>query len=400
MRSYTAFLASEARWLLFGLLLTFTSSLGQTFFISLFGQDIREELQLGHAGFANIYAIGTIFGSIVLFWIGRTVDHVSLHLVTGFTLAGLALAGMMLASAHGMVLLTLAIFMLRLCGQGMSTHIAITCMARWFARNRGKAISIASLGQPLGEALLPPLVVSLLAGFYWRDAWWLFAAVLALGLVPLSLALVWRGERQPRSGIDDIDEPDEVPSWTRAEVLRDRRFWMIVPAATGPAWIFTGVFFLQVAITAAKGWDFSAFAFAYLAYAVTKVTASLLTGLLIDHASAKRIAPFTMPVMALALVILALATDPLAAWPFMIVVGVHIGMHQTCMSALWPELYGRRHLGAIKALAMSMGVFASALGPPIFGYSLDTGTDPAFLLVACAVYAVVAAGMTFVAVRR
>ena len=400
MRAYFAFLASEARWLLFGLLLTFTSSLGQTFFISLFSQEIRGELGLGHAEFANYYAFGTIFGSVVLFWTGRLVDQVPLHLMAGFTLVGLAVAGMLLASAHGPFVLILAILMLRLCGQGMSTHIAITCMARWFARNRGKAISIASLGMPLGEAILPPLVVTLLAGLYWREAWWLFAAVLALGFVPLALSLVWRGERRPKGGIEDSDDDDERPSWTRAEVLRDRRFWMIVPAATGPAWIFTGVFFHQVAIVDAKGWDFTTFAMAYLAFAITKVVAGLVTGMVIDRASARRIAPLTMPVMAVALVILAFATDPLAAWPFMIVVGIHMGMHQTCMSALWPELYGRLHIGAIKALAMSMGVFASALGPPVFGYGLDRGTDPFFLLVACATYALAAAVLTFVAVRR
>jgi cyanate permease len=35
----------------------------------------------------------------------------------------------------------------------------------------------------------------------------------------------------------------------------------------------------------------------------------------------------------------------------------------------WPRFYGRKHLGAISGLFMSCQVFASAIGPPVFGVS-------------------------------
>ena len=40
-----------------GFLLTFWSSPGQTFFISLFGDNIRELLSLNHAQFGSLYSI-------------------------------------------------------------------------------------------------------------------------------------------------------------------------------------------------------------------------------------------------------------------------------------------------------------------------------------------------------
>ncbi|MCB1969740.1 MAG: MFS transporter [Geminicoccaceae bacterium] len=400
MKSYLSFVRAEARWLFFGVVLTFTGNLGQTFFISLFNEPIRQELGLGHADFASLYAIGTIFGSLVLFWIGRAIDHNPVHLITGFTLVGLAAAGAVLASSTGVVTLTIAFLMLRLCGQGMSTHIAITCMARWFARNRGKAISIASLGAPIGEALLPPLVVVLLGAMQWRDVWWLFATIVAAILAPLCLMLVWHGERTPKRGIDDAPDDDEIPSWSRAQVLRDPRFWLMLPTTTGPAWILTAVFFHQGVIVATKGWEFSTFALAFTAFAVTKVAVGLLTGTAIDRFTAARIAPLTMPVMCAALVILALSAAPSGAWLFMTTIGVHVGMNQTTMSALWPELYGRRYLGAIKALMMSLGVFASALGPPIFGFGIDNGMALPVLLLGCAAYSLMATALTVIALRR
>lgn len=392
LQRYIDFVRAEARWLFFGLLLAFVSSLGQTFFISLFSAEIRADLGLGHSLFASYYAIGTIAGAIVLFWAGRWIDHVPLHLFTGCTLIGLALAGFVLASVPGPLWLILAFFMLRLFGQGLSFHISATSMARWFARNRGKAISIAGLGMPIGEAILPPLVAFLLLSMHWRDVWWLLTTIVAVVLVPITVALVWRGGRQPKSNIDD-GPSDERPSWDRAQVLRDKRFWLIMPAVMGPPWIFTGVFFHQVAIVNAKGWEFAAFAMTYSAYAGWKVATALISGSLVDRYSAARVAPWTMPIMSAGLAVLVLADVQWGAWLFMTLVGIHVGVHMTSVTALWPELYGRLHIGAIKSLVMSIGVFVSALGPPLFGVVLDFGWGAETLIWICVVYGLVAAVM-------
>ena len=49
----------EWRFLLYGLLMSLWSSFGQTFFISLFSSEIRNELQLSHGEFGAYYAIAT-----------------------------------------------------------------------------------------------------------------------------------------------------------------------------------------------------------------------------------------------------------------------------------------------------------------------------------------------------
>ncbi|MDA8638058.1 hypothetical protein N9L49_05555, partial [Rhodospirillales bacterium] len=41
--------------------------------------------------------------------------------------------------------------------------------------------------------------------------------------------------------------------------------------------------------------------------------------------------------------------------------------------AIWAELYGVVHLGAIKALVWALMVFASALSPPMMGVAIDHG---------------------------
>ena len=70
-------LRQEWRFLLYGLLMSFWSSLGQTFFISLFSQDIRAALELTHGEFGSYYAFATTASALTLFWLGKLADTVS-----------------------------------------------------------------------------------------------------------------------------------------------------------------------------------------------------------------------------------------------------------------------------------------------------------------------------------
>src|SRR5690606_24013963 len=117
--------------------------------------------------------------------------------------------------------------------------------------HRGKAIALAALGHPAGEALLPVLTVSAIAAFGWRNVWLGAAAVLVLAL-PLLFRLLGREADTPPAA---SGSHAEARSFSRAAVLRDVRFYLIVPALIGPSFIVTGLFFHQVHLTAAKGWE-------------------------------------------------------------------------------------------------------------------------------------------------
>ena len=75
----------------------------------------------------------------------------------------------------------------------------------------------------------------------------------------------------------------------------------------------------------------------------------------------------------LPLLLLALLDSPWAAWPYLLLCGVTSGITYTAVSAMWAELYGLAHLGAIRSLAFAMNVFGSALGPVLLGALLDAG---------------------------
>ena len=64
--------------LIFGIIFTFFSSFGQSFFLGLFNPSIRNELNITHGQFGTIYAGATIFSSLVLIWFGKKIDDFKL----------------------------------------------------------------------------------------------------------------------------------------------------------------------------------------------------------------------------------------------------------------------------------------------------------------------------------
>ncbi len=66
-------------------------------------------------------------------------------------------------------------------------------------------------------------------------------------------------------------------------------------------------------------------------------------------------------------------------------------------SAVWAELYGVLHLGAIKALAQAGMVFSSGVAPAAMGLAMDAGVSIEAIALACAIYCVLASVLAGVA---
>lgn len=380
------FLIANVRWLAGGLLLTFSSSVGQTFFISLFAGEIRTEFGLSHGGFGLAYMIATLASAATLVWLGKYVDSIEIGRVAKWCIAALAAAAILMFLASSVVGLVIALYCLRLFGQGMLTHTALVAMGRWFYAERGRAVSVASIGHQLGEGLLPLAVVGLLMFVDWRVAWLLAAAVLVLVAWPLSHILLGQA-RTPSS--QDRDKFESGRQWTRSEVMRDIPFWVVCTGVLAPAFIGTSVFFHQVHLAQIKQWGPTVVAASFAVLSISSVTVGLITGQLIDRFSARSILPFFLFPLSLGCAVLALL-DSAGAMPlFMGLLGISYGISSAVFGAIWPETYGTRHLGAIRAVVSAAMVMASALGPGVTGWLIDLGVGFESQLMGMSVYCVV-----------
>ncbi len=394
--SYLAFVRAHARFLAFGFLLPFASAFGQTFFVGVFGGEFRQAFSLSNGAFGLIYSLATLVSAGCFVGLGRLLDRVDLAAYT--TAAALAYAGACLLIAlmpAVPALLFVGFLLLRLTGQGLMSHIGVTTMGRYFEAGRGRAVAIASLGFPAAEAVFPPLGAALMAWIGWRAAWAAIAAVLAVGLVPLSRWLL-RGhrerERRRRAAqAQGAREGQGGDAWRMARVARDPRFYAALPATLFTPFAVTGLFFHQAELAAGKGWSIEWFATAFVVYALASLVGTLAIGPLVDRIGARRILSWVLLPMAVALGLLASGDAHWIAPGFMLGAGLTAGANLTLLGALWAELYGSEHLGSIRSVVWGLVVLTTAASPVLFGYLLDAGVASEAIALACAVAAVVAA---------
>ena len=306
MISYS-FLRRAAPALGFGFFLAFGSSLGQTYFISLFAGELRTALDLSHGAFGGLYSIATTASAVTLVWLGKLADRFDLVGLSVLMLATLAGCALLMARVDSILWLAVALFGLRLGGQGMLSHLSMTAMARWFTRERGRALSVAVLGFPAGEALLPIAVALTLVLLTWRQIWAGAALIMVAVAIPL---IMWLGHKIREQGLDRPEPRLSAAngqcdaSWTRAQVLRDVRFYGLLPGLLAPPFIITGVLFHQIHLLEVKAWTLSDFAACYPLYAGTATLVALGIGWLVDRYGALRLLPLYLLPLGLGLALL------------------------------------------------------------------------------------------------
>ncbi len=393
------FLRQNARWLAAGALLTFCSSFGQTYFISIFAGEIRAAFGLSHGQWGGIYTMGTMASAAVMVFAGGLTDRFRARSIGALALAFLALACLAMATVPSVWLLPVVIFALRFGGQGMSVHIAMVAMARWYVASRGKAISIAALGVAAGEAFLPMIFVALMTILHWQTLW-VVAACLPLLAIPV-LAGLLRVERTPRSmGTASQSAGMGGRHWTRAEMLRHPLFWLSVPALLSLPAFGTALFFQQVHLAETKGWALVEFVALFPIFTAISVGTMVLAGWALDRWGTARLMPLYQLPFAAGMVVMSLAESIAGAALAMALLALSQGANSALPQAFWAEFYGTRHIGAIKATATAVMVLGTGLGPGLTGGLIDLGYSFPEQMFGIAAYIVLAAILIAVAVRR
>lgn len=393
------FLTNNRSWLAAGALLTLLSSFGQTFFISIFAAQIQSDFALTHSSWGAIYGLGTAASAVVMIWAGGLTDRFRARSLGMLVLALLAGSCLLMAANPYAACLPIVIFALRLTGQGMTSHIAIVAMARWFVASRGRALSVATLGFSLGEAILPLLFVALMTFVDWRLLWALAASITLLG-IPILWRLLGK-ERTPQSMADENQSVGmKARHWTRSDTLRHPLFWFMIPALIGPAAFNTAFFFQQVHFAEIKGWSHLSLVALFPIYTVVGIAAMIVSGIALDRFGTARLIPFYQLPMVAAFVVFAVAQSLAVAAIGFVFLALTTGANSTLPNAFWAEFYGTRHIGAIKAMAAAVMVFGSAIGPGLTGGLIDLGIDLNAQYVGVAAYFILATACMWIGIQR
>jgi len=359
--------------IVFGFIFTFFSSFGQSFFLGLFNSSIRDALSITHGQFGSLYASATLLSSIVLVWIGKKIDDVNILKFASYVIIFLSVSCFVFSKISSVIFLFVGIFLMRLAGQGLTTHTATTTISRFFEKNRGRALSIGWLGLSLAEFILPVLIVFLLTFVEWRNIWISISIVVIIVLPIVAYTLVREIKLDTREEVKNNEIPKEIRQWKRSEVLKDYRFYIICMTMLAMPWIATGSFVYQSFITSSKGWGPYVIAQSFMAYSTFSVITLFISGFLIDKFSSRKLLIYMNIPLFFSTIVLFYFETPISSFIFLGLIGISNGLANVLGSSTWAEIYGVKHIGSIKALTTALMVFSTAFGTALFGILIDFG---------------------------
>ena len=366
-------LSLNKKIIIFGFIFTFFSSFGQSFFLGLFNAPIRNELNITHGQFGSIYAIATIFSSLLFIWAGKKIDDFRLLNYSFFVIILLFFSSLFFSFINNIYFLAIGIFLMRFSGQGLMSHTSSTAISRYFEKSRGKALSAIWFGLSSAEFILPVLIIYFLTIYSWRSVWQGISIIVILILPFVINFTIKKINFESREGNLAIKTKTKIKSWKRNEVLRDYRFYIISSNMLAMPWIFTGMAVYQSFITESKLWEVYTIPKAFMVYSIASIITLFSSGFLVDKFTSRKLIPVMNIPLFLAMVVLFYSKQEVSAYFFLGLVGISNGFGNILGSSTWAEIYGVKYIGSIKALTTAFMVFSTALGTALFGALIDNG---------------------------
>lgn len=371
----------------FALTAALISSFGQTFFLGLFGGQMRAEFGLSEAWLGSLYGLATLASGFAMFWLGAIADHLSMKRAIALVMLVLGAGAALMGLAGQVWMLVAALFLVRLAGQGLTGHLAVVAAARYAKQRRGRAVAMATYGFILGEACFPALVAWSLGWLDWQQLWLVIAALIGLLAIPLLwwLATPLHAQRE----IDDQDPSSPPPmTMTRGRLFAHGSFVRTLAIVLVPPVVVTALFLHQSTLAEIRDWRLEQMAQGFIAFAAAQALCAFAGGRLIDRFSARALLRFHLLPLGLSVIALANAPDPFGLWLFFAGLGMTAGINGVISGAVWVELFGTAQLGMIRGVYAAVMVVATAVGPVVLGLLLGIGVGLTPIALVCLTYVV------------
>ena len=263
---------------------------------------------------------------------------------------------------------------MRFSGQGLMSHTSTTTISRFFEKSRGKALSTIWFGLSTAEFILPVLITYFFLIYSWRTVWQGIAILIILFLPFVILNTIKSVKLDSREAdLNPNDKKLKIKSWSRKDVLKDYRFFIISLNMLAMPWIATGVFVYQSFISDSKMWAIYTIPKAFMVYSITSIATLFVSGFLVDKFTGRKLILYMNLPLLFALITLFYFNHEIFAYVFLGLIGVSNGLANILGSSTWAEIYGVKFIGSIKALTTAFMVFSTAFGTAVFGLLIDNG---------------------------
>lgn len=353
------------------------TSPGQTFTMSLFIDDFIRDFNVGRTTISTLYGIGTLGGSLSLRWIGKSIDLHGNRLMSAIISGLFALALLAFSRVTGPIMLVVAFFAIRMLGQGSMLLVSSTVIAQWFRRRRGMVMGFSLVIFSVFRGFYVPLLQDFLDTHDWRQAMVMLGV--AMGLIVFPLMWLFLRDRPEQFGLlpDGADErkPTTVilaeDNWTLAEARRTMLFWVFVMGRVMGPTFGTGLIFHQISIFDELGHAAGVAADTLGQVAFVAAFVTLIAGYMVDRLHPGRVLAIQLSALIITMGLAMVMAESWMLLAYALAFGVVHGNGGVIDGAVFANIYGRQHQGAINGFVFTFIVAGSALGPILFGLSFD-----------------------------
>jgi MFS family permease len=372
--------------------------------LGLITEPLLLDFHLDRVSYATLNFWATIIGSLGAVGIGQLLDRFGSRVVLTVvvTLVGLSVALTGISSSFAV--LALGITLTRAFGQSALSVVSLAIVGHWFVRTIDRAMSVYSIAMSVGFMLAFPLVGSLVQQWGWRSAWLTVGGVLIVVLAPVGWTIVRRtpesiglhpdGDAAPVRG-DTVSDSLAGHSW--GEALRTPTFWVFASGTALYGLVASGIGLFNESILAERGFGPDVYYRSLIVTAMTALIGNFGAGWLSARVESGRLLAASLMILAGGLVALPHVRTMTHVMLWATAMGLGGGTVMVLFFGIWPRAFGRRHLGRIQGAAQALTVLASAIGPLLLAWCVETtGSYAAMFRVLSVAIAVV--GVSAVAV--
>ena len=359
----------------------FISGPGQTYSVSVFVDPIINDTSWSRTLVSGMYTAGSLTAAALMVLVGRMLDRHGarvLMIVVGILFG---FAALWMSQVDSPVELYAGFAAIRTLGQGALSLIGTTLVALWFVRFRGRAMALSSLGAVASRAVFPPLIHLFISRWQWQGAWTALAviiwAVTPLALLahrnPEAIGLRPDGAKAEPAGAKAASSARTMPevNFSLSEAIRTPSFWLLLFASSSHSLISTALIFHMVSVITSKGLDAGLAATVLSVMAPMSLAGTFAAGYLADKLPNRFLLAASQGILTVNMLWTFTLSAPWQALVFGGMLGLGGGFSMTTNAVIWPNYYGRRHLGSIRGVVSTCMVGFAALGPLPFGLLFD-----------------------------
>jgi MFS family permease len=254
-----------------------------------------------------------------------------------------------------------------------------TLVAKWFVARRGTAVGFSSNGGGVSALIMVPVIALLISEFGWREAWVALAGIMVVLLLPL-VPLAVRAPEDMGLLPDNGVIPTSVRR--RASALTERSFKLSEVVGTWQFWLLlTGVLVGNYSLQTHTvimvphfediGFSSAAAASALSVYGLCSLTMRFIWGVVADRLSVRTAIMMQSALTGLGAYLLLEIGGRTSLYLVVAYQGLMLSGFPPLQILLWPEFFGRMHIGSIVGLTQFFSTFAGAVGPLVAGYAFD-----------------------------